>query len=173
MREENKILFGKKMIAIGTALLGTAFLVFILFSLYGSSQPYINNVTDSPDPVEIPGYNNITATINAGPYSPYGPYGPYAAYGAYGEGVNQVNVVIYYPNNTLWGNFSMTRISGTPTWYFNHTYDSSFPLGKYTYWIVAQDAYDWNKSGPYNFTLQDTTPPSSSLTIQGPYWDND
>ncbi|MBC7080680.1 MAG: hypothetical protein H5T44_00275 [Thermoplasmatales archaeon] len=114
------------------------------------AQPVINSVSDSPDPVEVPGYNNITADIT----------GAISAY-----------VEIYYPNSTLKGNYSMTNIPPT-TWYYNSTYAYPAPLGTYTYIVKAYDGVDWAESSSYTFTLQDTTSPSSSVAVISPYWRN-
>ncbi|MEM2715781.1 MAG: hypothetical protein QW762_03635, partial [Candidatus Thermoplasmatota archaeon] len=65
-------------------LIGAIMILPIVFA-----QPVINSVSDAPDPVEVPGYNNITADIT---------------------GATQAYVEIYYPNSTLKGNYSMTNI---------------------------------------------------------------
>jgi len=114
------------------------------------AQPTINSVSDAPDPVEVPGYNNITADIT---------------------GATNAYVEIYYPNSTLKGNYSMTNIP-TTTWYYNSTYAYPSPLGTYTYVVKAYDGADWAESSSYTFTLQDTTSPSSSISAITPYWRN-
>jgi len=68
---------------------------FVMAGIMVVAQPVINSVTDAPDPVEMPGYNNITADITN-------------ATSAYVE--------ISYPNATQMGNFSMITIRMlTPT----------------------------------------------------------
>lgn len=132
----------KKLIAIAALIFMTAF-------LHVYSQPIINSVTDSPDPVEVPGYNNITANVT---------------------NATMVYVEIYYPNNTLKGNYSMNYISPS-TWYYNDTYAYPMPLGVYNYTVKAYNSSGWsNYSG--NFTLQDTTSPTSSVDTIYPYWHN-
>ncbi|NIA09950.1 MAG: hypothetical protein GWP10_09525, partial [Nitrospiraceae bacterium] len=95
-----------------------------------TAQPVINSVSDSPDPVEVPGYNNITADITN-------------ATSAYVE--------ISYPNATLMGNFSMTQVGATTTWYYNQTYAYPDPLGTYSYIVKAHNATGWSTSATYNF----------------------
>ncbi|MBS3772631.1 MAG: hypothetical protein KGY55_00330, partial [Candidatus Thermoplasmatota archaeon] len=72
---------GKKWIVPGLAvvMVMAAFIVF--------AQPDINSVNDTPDPVEVPGSNNITADLT---------------------NANEAYVEIYYPDATLRGNYSMT-----------------------------------------------------------------
>lgn len=124
--------------------------VVIAASLASVGQPDINSVTDSPDPVEVPGYNNITADIT---------------------NAVSVHVEISYPNATLMGNYSMTNAGGN-IWYHNHTYAYPDPLGTYSYVIKAQNATGWNTSGSQTFALQDTTEPSSSVDTLPQYWYN-
>ncbi|MCD6512722.1 MAG: hypothetical protein J7K61_03895 [Thermoplasmata archaeon] len=117
---------------------------------YAFAQPQINSIVDSPDPVEVPGYNNITANIT---------------------NATSVYVEIYYPNATLMGNYSMTNIASTQIWYYNTTYAYPKPLGNYSYIVKAYNSTGWNVSSSYNITVQDTTPPSSSINSI-PYWYN-
>ncbi|MEM2583068.1 MAG: hypothetical protein QW519_01720 [Candidatus Thermoplasmatota archaeon] len=124
-------------------LIGAIMILPIVFA-----QPVINSVSDAPDPVEVPGYNNITADIT---------------------GATEAYVEIYYPNSTLKGNYSMTNIPPT-TWYYNGTYAYPNPLGVYTYIVKAYDGSDWVQSSSYTFTLQDTTLPSSNVSPIIPYW---
>jgi len=122
-----------------------------LIWIYTTAQPSINSVSDSPDPVEVPGYNNITADIT---------------------NATQAYVEIYYPNATLMGNYSMTNIASTNTWYYNNTYAYPNPLGKYNYTVKAENATGWSSSSAHNFTLQDTTAPNSSVNSLPKYWYN-
>jgi len=39
------------------------FIAMLSAFIYSMAQPEINSVNDFPDPVEVPGYNNITADI--------------------------------------------------------------------------------------------------------------
>ncbi len=146
---------GKKKIGIAVA---TAIVIFEAFLVFILAQPTINFVSDSPDPVEVPGYNNITANITE---------------------ADKVFVEIHYPDCSLMGNFSMNYVHttyvyvyGVATWYFNRTYGYPDPLGKYEYYIKAYNSTGWSVIGPYNFTLQDTTPPSSYIDTISPYWNN-
>ena len=123
---------------------------FITAGITIIAQPVINSVSDSPDPVEVPGYNNITADITN-------------ATSAYVE--------ISYPNATLMGNFSMTQVGVTTTWYYNHTYAYPDPLGTYSYIVKAYNATGWSTSATYNFVIQDTTDPTSNVDSM-PYWYN-
>ena len=134
----------KKEILFVALILATAFVI------YAMAQPKINSVSDSPNPVEVPGYNNITADIT---------------------NATQAYVEIYYPNSTLMGNYSMNNIPPS-TWYFNQTYAYPDPLGNYSYVVKAYNASGWNTSSSYNFTLQDTTPPTSSVDTLSKYWYN-
>ncbi len=125
-------------------------LIFAI-AIYAFAQPTINSVSDSPDPVEMPGYNNITADIT---------------------NATDAWVEISYPNATLMGNFSMTNIASTTTWYYNHSYSYPDPLGTYSYVVKAHNATGWVTSATYNFVLQDTTDPVSSVDTISPYWYN-
>ncbi|HEC75928.1 MAG TPA: hypothetical protein ENI33_01560 [Thermoplasmatales archaeon] len=127
-----------------------AFAVVFTMAFMTMAQPNINSVNDAPDPVEVPGYNNITADIT---------------------NASQAYAIIYYPNSTMKGNFSMSYISPS-TWYYNGSYSYPDPLGNYTYVIKAYNATGWSASALYNFTLQDTTPPSSSVNTLPQYWYN-
>jgi hypothetical protein len=131
-----------------------AFEAFLIFTL---AQPTINFVNDSPDPVEVPGYNNVTANITD---------------------ASSVYIEIFYPDSTCMGNFSLNCISnayayayGVATWYFNRTYEYPDPLGEYTYYVKAHNATGWSVTGPYSIVVQDTTPPSSSIKDIS-YWNN-
>jgi len=62
--------------------------------------------------------------------------------------------------------------SGYGTWFYNASYAYPAPLGVYNYTVEAQDAGGWSHSSVYNFTLQDTTPPSSSVNALASYWYN-
>ena len=126
-------------------MLGMVFAI----AIYALAQPTINSVSDAPDPVEVPGYNNITADIT---------------------NADQAYVEIYYPNATLMGNYSMTYIAPT-TWYYNHTYAYPDPLGTYSYVVKAYNATGWATSLTYTFVLQDTTSPSSQIDATT-YWHN-
>ncbi|MCD6474518.1 MAG: hypothetical protein J7K47_06420, partial [Thermoplasmata archaeon] len=126
-------------------------IALLLVAIYSMAQPKINSITDVPDPVEVPGYNNITADIT---------------------NASQVYVEIYYPNATLMGNYSMTNIASTTTWYYNNTYAYPDPLGTYSYIVKAYNSTGWNVSSSYSFTLQDTTSPSSSVDALPKYWYN-
>ena len=121
--------------------------LLVAIALYGLAQPTINSVSDTPDPVEVPGYNNITADIT---------------------NATQAYVEIYYPNATLMGNYSMSYIAPS-TWYYNHSYAYPDPLGTYSYVVKAYNATGWSSSATYNFVLQDTTSPSSSVDAMT-YW---
>ncbi len=118
--------------------------------VYVNAQPKINSVSDSPDPIEVPGENNITANISN-------------ATSAYVE--------IYYPNSTLMGNFSMNYIPPN-IWYYTSYWAYPDPLGTYSYIIKAYNESGWNSSSTYTFTLQDTTPPNSSVNSFAKYWYN-
>ena len=95
--------------------LAVGIIAIITASMVSIAKPDINSVTDNPDPVEVPGYNNITADISN-------------AVSAYAE--------ISYPNASLMGNYSMTNAGGN-TWYYNHSYGYPDPLGLYNYTISA------------------------------------
>ncbi len=123
-------------------------LVLAIAFIYAVAQPDINSVSDSPDPVEVPGSNNITADIT---------------------GATSVYVEIYYPDGSLKGNYSMTNIPPN-TWYYNDSYAYPDPLGVYNYTVKAYNASGWNISSTYNFTLQDTMLPSSSVDAISTYW---
>lgn len=144
-KTEKKVLF-----AFGAIVLAfEAYLIFVL------AQPTINLIGDFPDPVEVPGYNNITTNIT---------------------NATKVYVEIYYPNATLLGNFSMNCICngyvyGSHVWYYNRTYSYPDPLGIYTYYIKAYNWTGWISIGPYTITVQDTTLPTSSINSI-PYWNN-
>ena len=133
----------KKFLGIAIAML--------VISIYAIAQPNINSIIDFPDPVEVPGYNNITANIT---------------------NAVQAYVEIYYPNTTLMGNYSMINIASINTWYYNNTYAYPDPLGNYSYVVKAYNATGWNVSSVYNFTIQDTTLPSSSVDALSKYWYN-
>lgn len=113
-------------------------------------QPPINTISDSPDPVEVPGYTNITADIT---------------------GATDAYIEIYYPDGTLEGNHSMTSL-GYAGWFYNSSYSYPDPLGLYNYTISAQDVGGWSTSAIYNFTVQDTTLPTSSVNALSAYWYN-
>jgi len=130
----------------GIALFAVLSAVF----MYAIAQPDINSVNDAPDPVEVPGYNNITVNVT---------------------NADAVYVEIYYPNATLKGNYSMTNISSY-LWFYNATYGYPDPLGVYNYTIKAYNSTGWNVSSGYNFTLQDTTLPNSSVDALPQYWYN-
>ncbi len=135
--------------------------LLIAYMAYIIAQPNINYINDFPDPIEVPGGNNITANITD---------------------ADEVYVEIYYPNNTLLGNFSMTPINtpyasvyGVVTWYFNSSqngliYQYPMPLGVYTYIVKAYNLSGWSTSSS-TFTVQDTTPPTSSVDSMK-YWYN-
>ena len=127
------------------------FVILLSFAfIYAIAQPIINSVSDTPDPVEVPGYNNITADIT---------------------NATQAYVEIYYPNSTLLGNFSMNYIAPS-TWYFNRTYLYPDPLGTYSYVVKAYNATGWATSATYTFVVQDTTSPTSSIDALSKYWYN-
>ncbi|RLF51151.1 MAG: hypothetical protein DRN11_03290 [Thermoplasmata archaeon] len=127
------------------------FVILLSFAfIYAIAQPIINSVSDTPDPVEVPGYNNITADIT---------------------NATQAYVEIYYPNSTLLGNFSMNYIAPS-TWYFNRTYSYPDPLGTYSYVVKAYNATGWATSATYTFVVQDTTSPTSSIDALSKYWYN-
>ena len=130
----------------GIALFAVLSAVF----MYAIAQPDINSVNDAPDPVEVPGYNNITVNVT---------------------NADAVYVEIYYPNATLKGNYSMTNISSY-LWFYNATYGYPDPLGVYNYTIKAYNSTGWNVSSGYNFTLQDTTLPNTSVDALPQYWYN-
>ena len=131
----------KTVVALAVAL-------FIAAGIMIAAQPVINSVSDTPDPVEVPGYNNITANITN-------------ATSAYAE--------ISYPNSTLMGNFSMAQEGVTSIWYYNRSYAYPEPLGTYSYIVKAYNATGWSTSASYNFVVQDTTLPSSSVDSMS-YW---
>jgi len=135
---------GKKWIVPGLAvvMVMAAFIVF--------AQPDINSVNDTPDPVEVPGSNNITADLT---------------------NANEAYVEIYYPDATLRGNYSMT-FNPYGDWYYEGSYSYPDQLGTYTYVVTTRNATGWNTSATYDFTLEDTTPPSSSVSSFSPYWYN-
>ncbi len=138
---------GKKWILPGIALLVT------LAACMAFAQPDINSVTETPDPVEVPGAVNITADITD---------------------AAEAWVEISYPNATQMGNYSMDS-AGASTWYFNQSYSYPDPLGTYTYVVKARNASGWNTSSDpsQNFTVEDTTPPGSSVDTLPRYWYND
>ena len=107
---------------------GLAIIVFTLIVSFVYAQPKINSVTDTPDPIEVPGENNITANIT---------------------NATQVYVVIYYPNSTLLGNYSMDHISPN-IWYYKAYWEYPKPLGTYSYVIKAY------KEKPRPFKLMET-----------------
>ena len=126
----------------------------VMIPEFVNAQPIINSVSDNTDPVEIPGYNNITADIT----------GAIAAY-----------VVIYYPDGTIEGNHSMGNIGITNIWYYNASYAYPYMLGQYNYTIKAYDGNQWVKQEDNTtqyFILQDTTSPSSSVDALPQYWYN-
>lgn len=135
---------GKKWLgpAIAVVVMVAACMVF--------AQPDINSVNDTPDPVEVPGYNNITANIT---------------------NATEAWVEISYPNATGMGNYSMSS-AGASTWYYNHSYAYPDPLGTYTYTVATRNATGWNASASQTFTLQDTTAPNSSVEALAQYWYN-
>ncbi len=135
---------GKKWIVPGIAvvMVMAAFIVF--------AQPDINSVNDTPDPVEVPGSNNITADLT---------------------NADEAYVEIYYPDTTLRGNYTMTH-NPYGAWYYEGSYSYPDPLGTYTYVLTTRNATGWNTSATYDFTLEDTTPPSSSVNALSGYWYN-
>lgn len=135
---------GKKWIVPGIAVV-VVMAAFIVFA-----QPDINSVNDTPDPIEVPGFNNITADIT---------------------NADESWVEISYPNATQMGNYSMSN-AGASTWYYNHTYSYPDPLGTYTYVVKARNATGWNISASQTFTVQDTTSPDSSVETLPQYWYN-
>ena len=142
----------KKKIILAIAFIAVIFEIALIFVL---AQPTINFVGDYPDPVEVPGYNNITTNVT---------------------NATAVYVEIYYPNVTALGNFSMNKIGGAYVygsyyWYYNRSYSYPDPLGTYTYYIKARNWTGWVVNGPYTITVQDTTPPSSSIQHVS-YWQN-
>jgi hypothetical protein len=136
---------GKKWLGpvIAMAVIVVACMVF--------AQPDINSVNDAPDPVEVPGYNNITADIT---------------------NATEAWVQISYPNASGMGNYSMSSI-GASAWYYNHSYGYPDPLGTYSYVVATRNASGWNTSTGHTFTLQDTTPPNSSVDTLAQYWYDD
>ena len=75
----------KKVAVAMASITIVAFEAFLIFTL---AQPTINFVNDSPDPVEVPGYNNVTANITD---------------------ASSVYIEIFYPDSTCMGNFSMDQ----------------------------------------------------------------
>ena len=128
--------------------LAAALLLAMAAAFIALAQPDIGSVNDAPDPIEVPGGNNITATIT---------------------NADEAYVEIYYPNATLMGNYSMTPNPYNP-WYYEGTYAHPDPLGTYTYMVTTRNATGWNASAVYAFTLEDTTPPSSSVDSLSGYW---
>ncbi|MGC9309054.1 MAG: hypothetical protein ACP5FL_09825, partial [Thermoplasmatota archaeon] len=128
--------------------LAAALLLAMAAAFIALAQPDIGSVNDAPDPIEVPGGNNITATIT---------------------NADEAYVEIYYPNATLMGNYSMTPNPYNP-WYYEGTYAHPAPLGTYTYVVTTRNATGWNASAVYDFTLEDTTPPSSSVDSLSGYW---
>ncbi|RLF31118.1 MAG: hypothetical protein DRN07_07780, partial [Thermoplasmata archaeon] len=88
-----------------------------------------------------------------------------------------INVTIHYEDSDLadasnegtmviWKHNSSGPFNG---WYYNGSWygDRGIDTTANEIWVNITD------SGSIFAPLQDTTPPSSNLTIQGPYWDND
>jgi len=134
-------------------IMAIAVAVIVAFVIYVMAQPTINSVDDAPDPVEVPGYNNITANISD---------------------ATEAWVEIYYPDGTLLGNFSMNPIpinTYYTIWYYNRTYQYPDPLGTYSYTVNTYDGTGWSSSSG-TFVVQDTTPPTSTVDPIVPYWTN-
>ncbi len=102
------------------------------------TPPEITNVDANPDPQEVGGYVNISASVIDN------------------VEVDEVYLYIEYPDNSI-ENFSITQNKTGDTYYCNKTYQQ---LGIHTYHIWANDSLgNTNTSAAYTFTIQDTTPP--------------
>lgn len=111
---------------------------FNITSVIDVTPPEITPVTDYPDPQEIGGYVNITATVIDN------------------TEVDEVHLYILYPDLTV-ENLSITQNRTGDTYYCNKTYHQ---LGNYTYHIWTNDinGYD-NTSGTYSFSIQNKSSP--------------
>ena len=81
--------------------------------------------------------------------------------------IDDVFVLIYYPNGTNFRNYTM--VSGGGNAYYNNTYTSNFvPAGNYTFRIFANDTAGFsntNTSGKYWFVPYTNLSDSQSITI--------
>ncbi|MCK4444187.1 MAG: Ig-like domain repeat protein, partial [Thermoplasmata archaeon] len=111
------------------------------FIVHDTTPPTIEDVDASPDPQEVHGDVNITATVTDN------------------FEVSVVKVVITDPDGTLVGNFTMEYDSDSGKFYYEQSYSK---LGTYSFTIWANDTSDnWNYSSG-TFVIHDTTPPEIS-----------
>ncbi|MCK4445430.1 MAG: hypothetical protein KAW09_12860, partial [Thermoplasmata archaeon] len=111
------------------------------FVMEDTTPPTISDVDASPDPQEVHGDVNITATVTDN------------------FNLTTVKVVITDPDGTLVGNFTMEYDSDSGKFYYEQSYSK---LGTYSFTIWAKDSSDnWNSSSG-SFVIHDTTPPEIS-----------
>ncbi|MCK4443864.1 MAG: hypothetical protein KAW09_04935, partial [Thermoplasmata archaeon] len=111
------------------------------FVIHDTTPPEISDVDASPDPQEVHGDVNITATVTDN------------------FNLTVVKVVITDPDGTLVGNFTMEYDSDSGKFYYEQSYSK---LGTYSFTIWAKDSSDnWNYSSG-SFVVHDTTPPEIS-----------
>lgn len=117
------------------------------FTIQDTTPPTISGIDASPNPQEVFGSVNITATVNDN------------------FNLSEVKVAITDPDGLLVGNFSMQFDSGSGEYFFEDTYPK---LGDHSFTIWARDSSNnWNSSSG-SFTIQDTTPPEISNAVTSP-----
>jgi fibronectin type 3 domain-containing protein len=109
-----------------------------------TTPPTITDKKVLPDPQETYGYVNISANVSDD------------------VNVETVLIVITDPNDEIVGNFTMSYDSINNRYYKNQTYDI---IGIYQFIIWANDtSNNWNFSSG-QFTIQDTTPPTTPTAL--------
>ncbi|UCG69418.1 MAG: hypothetical protein JSV09_16890, partial [Thermoplasmata archaeon] len=108
------------------------------FTIQDTTPPIISDVTEAPDPQEVFGNVNISASITDN----------YQMFGAWIE--------INDPDGDLIENISMSIDPISGKYYFDQTYDI---LGTHSYTIWANDTNSNWGSYSGTFVIQDTTPP--------------
>lgn len=117
------------------------------FTMQDTTPPVISEVDATPDPQEVHGSVNITASVSDN------------------SNVSEVKVVIWDPDGLLVGNFSMTFDSDKGKYYYESTYSK---LGNYSFTVWAKDTSDnWVSASDY-FRIHDTTPPTFSNVSASP-----
>jgi len=117
------------------------------FLIVDATPPSITGVLDSPDPQQIGGAVNITATVTDD------------------VGVVEVRVNVSLPGGGI-ADTPMVRIGLTDDYYLEATYGT---LGGHAYRVLAADGGgNWAASAPFLFTVVDTIAPGIALVLDAP-----
>ncbi len=116
------------------------------FTIQDTTPPQITDAAGSPDPQEVFGKVNITATI------------------AENSGITSVHVNITDPDGGTVGNFTMAS-GGGGMFYYEVAYDT---VGTFSFTIWVEDDAGQIDSWADSFAIRDTTLPSLSSPSVGP-----